>query len=404
MTNNVVSPYKPLPWQVDPFYDKSPIVLLTGSAGGGKSRVAAEKVNAFMLHYPGARGLLIRKAREYASKSMVMSMKRVVGAPQLAVYRKADLMFEYANGSMLAVAGVKDEDQREALRSIFEDGGVDIVWIEEANAISYEAFQEIRTRMRGTATNWRQIIMTTNPGGPAHWIKRLLIDGGLASIYVSSAADNPHNPDDYVNTLNELTGLQYERLVLGKWVAAEGALWDYTTIERQRVPRPDDFTRIVVGVDPAATNNDTSDETGIIVAGIAPNGDAYVLQDVSLKASPAAWADVVVSAYKRWEANTVVVETNNGGDMVEHTIHTADSRVAVKQVRASRNKHTRAEPIASLYEKGRIWHAGTFHDLEDQMTSWTPGDSSPDRLDALVWALTELMLNGNVTITVGRYA
>jgi predicted phage terminase large subunit-like protein len=404
MTSNVVAPYKPLPWQVEPFYDRSPVMLLTGSAGGGKSRIASEKVNAFMLHYPGARGLLIRKAREYASKSMVMSMKRAIGSPEIAVYRKADLMFQYANGSLLAAAGVKDEDQREALRSIFEDGGVDIVWIEEANALSYEAYQEIRTRMRGQASSWRQIILTTNPGGPAHWIKRRLIDGGEAKVYVSSAEDNPHNPPDYLHTLNTLTGLQYERLVRGKWVASEGALWSYDLIERQRTTRPDNLTRIVVAVDPAATNKKTSDETGIVIAGTDANGNGYVLQDVSLKASPAGWAQAAIQAYHRWQANVIVVETNNGGDMVEHTIHSVEN-VPVKQVRASRGKHTRAEPIAALYENGRIFHAGTFHDLEDQLTTWTPGDDSPDRLDALVWAMTELMITGGeVRITVNKYA
>jgi predicted phage terminase large subunit-like protein len=148
-----------------------------------------------------------------------------------------------------------------------------------------------------------------------------------------------------------------------------------------------------LAVDPAATNKKTSDETGIVIAGTDANGNGYVLQDVSLKASPAGWAQAAIQAYHRWQANVIVVETNNGGDMVEHTIHSVEN-VPVKQVRASRGKHTRAEPIAALYENGRIFHAGTFHDLEDQLTTWTPGDDSPDRLDALVWAMTELMITG----------
>lgn len=384
----------PLDWQLEPMRDKSGIMLLTGSAGGGKSRCAAEKMNAYMLHYPGARGLLIRKAREYATKSMVPAMKMAIGSPEIARYKKADLQFHYANGSIIYVAGVKDEDQIEALRSISERGGVDIAWIEEANAIKFEAFQEIRTRMRGIITDWRQIILTTNPGGASHWIKKKLIDGGMASVYFSNATENPHNPSDYLETLNSLTGLQYERLVLGKWKSAEGALWDYDTIERNRthIESPGYYTRIVVAVDPAATNNDTSDETGIVVCGIDSLKRGYVLEDVTVKASPAMWASRAIDAYHRWQADAIIVEVNNGGDMVEHTIKTQDKGVRVKQVRASRGKHTRAEPIAALYEKDQIMHAGSFHELEDQMTSWVPGDESPDRLDAMVWGFTNLMI------------
>jgi len=228
---NVVAPYQPYPWQVAALNDRSPVLLATGSAGGGKSRFAAEKINAFMLHYPGARGLLVRYAREFASKSMVPALRRAVGSASLARYLKAELMFEYANGSRAAVAGVKDENQRQALRSIFEDGGVDMVWIEEANAITFEAYQEIKTRMRGKAAHWRQILLTTNPDAPGHWIHQNLILGGEASVYYSSAVDNPANPPGYQQTLNSLTGTQYERLVLGKWVQAEGVVYDNFRLE-----------------------------------------------------------------------------------------------------------------------------------------------------------------------------
>lgn len=222
----VVAPYKPLPWSIPALADKSPVLLATGSAGGGKSRFAAEKINAFMMHYPGARGLLVRKAREFATKSMVPLMRSVIGDDYIARYLKSDLMFEYANGSRLAVGGMKDDSQREAIRSIFERGGLDMVWIEEANSLSWEDYQEIRARMRGLAASWRQIILTTNPGGPTHWINTELIVGGGAAVYYSGALDNPHNPPDYIDTLNTLTGVQYQRLVLGKWVQSEGVVYD----------------------------------------------------------------------------------------------------------------------------------------------------------------------------------
>lgn len=398
---NAIAPFTPLPWQIAPLRDKSPVVVLTGSAGGGKSVCAAEKFNAFMLKYAGARGLAIRKAREYATKSIVPLMESVIGSASIGVYRKSELMFHYANGSRIVIGGVKDEQQREAIRSIFERGGVDFIWIEEANALTYEDFQELRVRMRGQAADWRQMLLTTNPGGQAHWIKQRLIDGGEAAVYYSSAVDNPHNPSDYLTTLNSLTGLQYDRLVRGLWKSAEGALWSYDTIERQRRAAPEDLKRIVIAVDPAVTNTEDSDETGIIAVGIDQGGYGYVLRDYSIKASPAGWARQAVRAYHDWQADRIVCETNNGGDMVEHTILTEDSRVSVKQVRASRGKHTRAEPIAALYEQGKVWHTAAFHDLEDQMTSWTPGSTSPDRMDALVWGLTELMLDGPGELTIG---
>lgn len=399
-----VATFQPLPWQYAPWRDKSAVLLLTGAAGGGKSKLAAEKINAYMLKYPGARGLLIRKAREFATKSMVPALKAAIGSPEIAQYRKADLTFEYANGSRVYVAGVKDEDQREALRSIGEQGGVDVCWIEEANALTYEAFQEIRARMRGTVTTWRQVILTTNPGGPAHWIKKRLIDGGLASPYYSRATDNPHLPADYLETLESLTGVQYDRLVLGLWKAAEGALWDHDIIEAGRVAsvKQGDLTRIVVAVDPAVTNTKDSDETGIVVVGIDGDRHAYVLDDKTLKGSPATWARAAVNAYERWDADAIIAETNNGGDMVESTIHTEDRRARVIQVRASRGKHTRAEPVAALYERGEVHHVGVHHELENQLTSWVPGESSPDRMDALVWAVTELLLGvGRTAGTMG---
>lgn len=394
--------YEPLSWQIPVLNDTSPICLMTGSAGGGKSRTAAEKLHAYMMEYPGARGLIMRKTRETASKSMVKLLQAV--AAGVAEYHKGEMMFYYPNGSMVAVGGMKDESQQEAVRSIFEQGGLDFVWMEEANAFTYDDFQEVRARMRGTATWWRQILLTTNPGGAAHWIKKRLIDAKLASVHLSSAIDNPYNPSDYVGILDSLTGLKHDRLVKGLWKSEEGALWNYDIIENNRRTRPDlkEFVEIVVAVDPQATNSEESDETGIIVAGKTREGHVYVLEDLTLKSSPAGWAKQAISAYTRWQADYIVAERNNGGDMVVNTIKTIRSdddkpiglNIPVRTVWASRGKQTRAQPVASLYEEGRVHHTKTFHDLENQLTSWVPnsGMDSPDRLDALVWACYKLVI------------
>ncbi len=177
---------------------------------------------------------------------------------------------------------------------------------------------------------------------------------------------------------------------------AEGALWKREQIEKLRVAEAPPLVRIVVAVDPAVTSNADSCETGIVVAGIGEDGHGYVLEDLSGKYTPAGWASKSVLAHHKWQGDRIVGEVNNGGDLVEVNIRTVDENVAYKAVHASRGKRTRAEPIAALYEQGKIHHVGVFEGLEDQMVNWDPSKStiSPDRIDALVWAFWELMIDG----------
>ena len=173
------------------------------------------------------------------------------------------------------------------------------------------------------------------------------------------------------------------------------ALWQRDRIDELRVKQHPDLIRVVVAIDPQATNNPESAETGIIVAGTAVVSGllhGYILADLTIKGTPDQWATAAVTGYYRAGADRIIGEVNNGGDMVEHTIRTIDPKVAFKKVHASRGKYTRAESVSALYEQGRIHHVGFFPDLEDQLCEWVPGDKSPDRLDALVWAITELML------------
>ncbi len=155
--------------------------------------------------------------------------------------------------------------------------------------------------------------------------------------------------------------------------------------------------RVVVGIDPAATCHSKSDETGIIVAGLSQQGYGYVLDDFSGKYTPSGWAQKAVDAYHFYKADRIVAEVNKGGDMVEAMIRSVDASVSFKGIHASRNKQTRAEPVAALYEQGRVFHTKPFPILEDQLCSYTPHTTlkSPDRLDALVWSLTDLMLSKN---------
>lgn len=216
-----------MPWQVPAKNDHSFTVLLTGSAGGGKSRCAAEMLHSYLRVNPGATGLMLRKAREWAGKSIVPFMwHTVMKRGSQYTFHKSDATFRYPNGSTLFWGGMKDDDQREALRSIGQEGGLDIVWFEEANRFTEDDFNEIVGRMRGKAGDYRQIVLSTNPDGPGHWINQRLIIGGGATVYYSGAPDNPHNPPEYIDHLNSMTGMLHQRLVLGRWVQAEGIVYD----------------------------------------------------------------------------------------------------------------------------------------------------------------------------------
>jgi len=210
----------------------------------------------------------------------------------------------------------------------------------------------------------------------------------------------------------ELDGVLLEEL--------EGALWTRASIDGNRfeaMPTVLDesfyFVSIVVGVDPATTDKEGSDETGIIVAAKGVDGHGYVLADYSGRMSPGKWGNVIANSYHMWQADHVVAEVNQGGDMVEHVIHSADPNIPVRKVHASRGKMARAEPVAQKYEQGKVHHVGRakisgdgskhyghLDDLEDQMCTWErlSATYSPDRVDALVWALTDLMIAGQKPI------
>ena len=177
-----------------------------------------------------------------------------------------------------------------------------------------------------------------------------------------------------------------------------GALWKLEDIDKGRLTRaPDGLVRIVVGIDPAVSSHEGSDETGIIVAGKDDRGHGYILEDLSGKYAPDAWARAAISAYHGWRADRIVAEVNQGGALVEATLRMVDPDVPCTGVHASRGKYVRAEPVSSLYEQGRVHHCGYFAKLEDQMVSFTPDvdrgrQGSPDRCDSLVWTLTELLV------------
>lgn len=220
--------------------------------------------------------------------------------------------------------------------------------------------------------------------------------GRWAAFHFSSH-ENPHISE---SALAELTG-DMSALAIRQEIMAEdiedvpGALWKRSDIERLRVTKAPDLTRIVTALDPSATSG--GDEAGVITAGIGEcscRGESeihtFVLDDSSLQGSPRAWAGAGVTAYHKFHADALVAEDNNGGEMVEVTVSTIPNAPPVRRIHASRGKHTRAEPVSTLYEQGKVHHVGTFARLEDELCSWLVGMDSPNRMDALVWAVTEL--------------
>jgi PBSX family phage terminase large subunit len=216
-------------------------LLLAGPAGTGKSRLAAEKIHAYLLKYGNATGLALRKTRQSMTNSTVLFLERtVIGRDPRVRHVKSEHRFEYWNGSILAYGGMADEEQREQIRSIGIDGGVDICWAEEAVRFTEDDKNEILGRMRGKAAPWQQVIWSTNPGPPSHWINQQLILGKLAAVYDKARPeDNPYNPPQYLAYLEMLTGILRQRLLEGKWVQAEGLVYPEFDLENLVEDKPD---------------------------------------------------------------------------------------------------------------------------------------------------------------------
>lgn len=235
----------------------------------------------------------------------------------------------------------------------------------------------------------------------AKLFKRAQADtSGLWETFHFSSHDNPYVSAEAIQRLaGEMTRLAYEQEILAEDdVDVPGALWRQAEIDLLRITdvKPidmrDRMRRIVVGVDPMGSVESPGAECGILVAGVGIDGHFYVLEDLSLSATPDGWARVAVQAFHRWQADRIVAEKNYGGDMVEGTVRTIDKNVALKLVTATRGKLVRAEPVAALYEQGRAHHVGDFPQLEDEQTSYSGTGRSPNRMDALVWCGVELVL------------
>jgi phage terminase large subunit-like protein len=252
-------------------------------------------------------------------------------------------------------------------------------------------------------------VITTTPKASA-LLKKLVTDATVAVTHDTTSANRANLSSVFLSEVTRRyagTALGLQELEGQIVEQFSGGLWRRDWLDQARVEKAPELVRIVVAVDPPVTANASSDACGIVVAGLGVDGRGYILADRTIKGrEPQVWARATIAAYKDFEADRIVAEVNQGGDLVVLVIHSVDPTAPVKKVRATRGKWARAEPISALYAEGRISHVGEFVALENQMIAYDGTSQSlltaksPDRLDALVWALTELMLTLNTKPTV----
>jgi phage terminase large subunit-like protein len=366
--------------------------LVSAGRGYGKTRTGAEWVNDRAKRNPHERIALIGATAADTRDVMVEGESGILAVSppwNRPHYEPSKRRLTWPNGAMATTYSAEEPDR---LRGP-QHGAA---WADEVAAWAYpETWDQLMFGLRlGTDP---RVIATTTPR-PTALIRRLMKDPHTV-VTRGSTFENAANlaPSFLADVRRKYEGTRLGRQELFAELLDDtpGALWNYAQIDALRVPRAPALRRIVVAIDPAVTANEESDETGIVVAGLGEDGHGYVLQDLSGKFSPDGWARLAVQAYRTYEADRIIAEVNNGGDLVERVIRTVDPHVPYTAVHASRGKRVRAEPVAALDEQGRVHHVGSFAALEDQMCTWdsTTGERSPDRMDARVWAITELMLN-----------
>jgi len=392
--------------------------LICAGRGFGKTRTGAEWVREEVKKQP-LRFAFVGQDPTDARAVMIngdSGIMAVTPENERPTYNPSTKLINWRNGSQ---AEVHSAHNFEALRG----PQFHRAWIDEMAAFRYQqqTWDNLTFGMRLVATDGSQpkTCITTTPR-PGRLLKEIIDDPGTVVTSGSTYENISNLSAAFIRRVirrYEGTALGAQELYARLLDEVEGALWSREILEQHRVQDQPDLKRIVVAVDPMvrATENArrrvAPPETGVIVAGLGYDGHGYVLGDLSVtNAKPDVWARRVIAGYHDHRADRVVGEVNNGGDMVEDVIHTRDHRVPFKMVHASRGKRVRAEPISSLYQQGKVHHVGVFADLETQLCAWTgaDGEPSPDRLDALVWAMTELMLGTpeaediNYDATIGR--
>jgi phage terminase large subunit-like protein len=382
------------PAQTPPSGDWRVWLLLAGR-GFGKTRAGAEFVRAQVESGLRRHVALVAPTALDARNVMVEGESGLLNiglASQRPIYEPSKHRLTWSNG---AIATTYSADEPDRLRGPQHD----LAWCDELAAWRYPAAWDMLLFGLRLGADPRAIVTTTPR--PTKLIRTLLGDPKVA-VTRGATAENSANlaPAFLDQIVRRYQGTRLGRQELDGEILDDmpGSLWQRDIIEATRTSALPKLVRIVIAIDPAVSTSEDADETGIIAAGRDANGHGYVLADASGRYAPAEWARIAITAYGVHLADRIVAEINNGGDMVEATLRTVDPNVPFSAVRAARGKVARAEPVAALYEQGRIHHLGAFPQLEDQMCSFTSdfdrttSGYSPDRVDALVWAFTELLV------------
>ena len=381
------------------------IWLILAGRGFGKTRTGSEYVRSCVDSGRARRIALVGRTAADVRDVMVTGPSGILNCyppNQRPLYEPSKRRITFHNG---AIAHCYSSEKPDALRGPQHD----LAWADEAAAWAYPyaTWEQLMFVLRlGQAP---RCVVTTTPR-PIQLIKDLVKNKTTHVTRGSTFA----NSDNLAPAFLEQILDKYQNTSLGQQeIYAElleeipGALWTRATIDAHRVHQPpQSFRRIVVAVDPAVSHNANSDETGIVVAGLGVDGDFYVLEDASIKTSVDKWARAAVTRYQLHKADRIVVEVNQGGDLVDRILKQVDPSVNVRMIHASKGKFARAEPVASRYEQGRVHHVGILPALEDQLCSYSPefASGSPDRLDALVYAITELDSRSQIEIRIDPHA
>lgn len=367
------------------------IWLIQAGRGFGKTRTINEWGIEQAKAQPGSRGAIVGATAADVRDVIIEGESGIVAISQpdfRPVFEPSKRRLTWPNGSM---ATTYSADEPERLRGPQHHWAIG----DELAAWRYPlAFDMLMLGLR-LGADPRAAFATTPK--PTRLLKKLLKDINTIVTRGSTYANRANlAPAFFTQIIKQYEGTRLGRQELNGELLedVEGALWTLALIEAVRVEQLPDLERIVVAIDPSTTNSETSDEAGIIAAGLGKDKHGYVLDDKSLRASPLGWAQEAVKLYRLLKADRIIGEANNGGDMIETIIRSIDGNISYRKVHASRGKLTRAEPVSALYEQKRVHHYGVLPDLENEMTSWVPGADSPNRMDALVWVITDLMIGG----------
>jgi len=364
-----------------------------GGRASGKSHFFAEAIIERMIVNPDLRVVCIRevqKSLKFSAKQLLADKIESLGVGYMFEIQSTEIKSKEGSG-VIIFQGMQDHTA-ESVKSL---EGFDLAWCEEAQSLSKRSLELLDPTIRKEGS---EIWFSWNPFQETDAVEQFFKDNEDSVLVHVNYYQNPFVPEAMVKIaerLKQVDPLRHAHVWLGDYLReVDGALWNSDLINLQRID-PDDvpeLSRIVVAIDPAVTGGKNSDETGIIVAGrSASKPNYYVLEDATLRGSPDKWISAAIAKYHKYQADRIVAEVNQGGDMVQKLILDSDRSVAYKAVRATRGKMLRAEPIAALYEREQVFHAGRFPELEEQMIFYNgSGNVSPDRLDALVWAITEL--------------